>query len=81
MTLVKTWGGRGEAKTKHSKLIDRPVHHKAKELATVWMHWNLKVSMLQVDGDHPVTSLNETENRLAGLHLEASLENKLVQMR
>ena len=64
-----------------SKLIDLPVHHKTEELTTVQMHGNLKVCILQVYGDHPVAPPNGIEDRLVGLHLEASLKNKLIQPR
>ena len=63
----------GEAKTKCSKLVDLPVYHKPQEATAVRMHRNLKVCILQVDGDHPVTSPNRLENRLTGLHLEMGL--------
>ena len=71
----------GEAETKSPKLIDCPINDKVKELAAVRMDRDLKVSILQVDVDHPVIFPNGTENQLVGLHLEASLQHKLVQAR
>ena len=73
--------GRGEAETEGFELRDHPIDDKTKKLPAVGMDRDLKVCVLQVDGDHPVTPTNCTENRLVGLHLETSLQYKFVEIR
>ena len=62
--------GRGEAKTQSCELVDLAMCHKAKEGARFRMDWNLEVSLLEIDGGHPVSLTDRQENRLNGLHPE-----------
>ena len=45
------------------------------------MDKNLQVRLLQVDGDHPVSSKDGQENQQNGLHLEGDLADGAVQDR
>ena len=49
--------GRGETEAKNLELIDSAVDDKPQELPAGWMNRNLKVGILEIDGDHPVEKL------------------------
>ena len=71
----------GETKTQRLELVQATKCHKTKKLARIRMYWDLKVGVLLIDGDHPVVAPYRTEDRLVGLHLEPSLDDKTVQVR
>ena len=46
----------------------------------VGIYWNLKVRILQIDGDHLVTPPYHTEDRLVGLYLKMRLLDEVIEM-
>ena len=45
----------------------------------LWMNWNLTVSILQVDGEHPIVLTNGLQDRPGALHVELGQDNKPIQ--
>ena len=43
-----------ETEAEDPELEGLPVHHEAKKTTRIMMNWNLKIRILQVQGDHPV---------------------------
>ena len=39
-----------------------PVYHEAKKTTRIVMNWNLKIRVLQVQGDHPVAWTDEIQD-------------------
>ena len=62
--------GRGAAETQCCELINLAIGHKEEEGTRFQMYRNLKVSLPEIDGGHPVARTDGKQDRLNGLHLE-----------
>ena len=73
--------GRGKTEAKSPELIHPAKSHKPQILARVGMNRDLQVSLLQVDGNHPIPRTNREKDGLDGLHLKMRGSEKTVEMR
>ena len=69
----------GQPEAENLELPGSPSGCEPKKLATLWMHRNLKVGILQIDGHHPVVPPQRAEDRLSGFHPELRDYHRKVQ--
>ena len=71
--------GSGEAKTESYELVDSAVDNESQKLPAVQVNRNMKVSIFEIDGDHPVKAPDGLQYRLVRLHLERRQLDETVQ--
>ena len=73
--------GRREPEAQGPKLVHRIPHAKHQVMARSWMHRNLEVGILEVQGYHPVPWPETLENRLGSLHVKMGKLHSTIEAR
>ena len=72
---------RRQAKAEGAKLENRPLHTEPQIPARSWMHRNLEVGVLEIQGHQPISQPERLENGLCCLHMKMGHLHKPVEAR